>query len=77
MALVNIILTYESTINKTQDALYIDFAKGAYDKSKKISDSIVVDVAEDGTMIGIEILDATENIKFFDISNLGVQLQVS
>jgi len=56
--------------DKKQNALYIDLAKGTYDKSKKITDSILVDVDKKGKVLGIEILDATENINYFDPSNI-------
>ena len=55
-------IKYDSKI----DALYIDLAKGKYDVSKKITDSIVVDLTKDGKVLGIEILDASENIQKFD-----------
>ena len=56
--------------DKKQDALYINLAKGTYEKSKKITDSIVVDMDKKGKVLGIEILDATENINYFDPTHL-------
>lgn len=50
------------------DALYIGLAKGTYDVSKKITDRIVVDMTKKGKVLGIEILDASETIQFFDPS---------
>ena len=61
--------------DQKRDVMYIDMANGEYDRSKKISDSIVVDVAKDGTILGIEILDTTENIKYFDPKKLSINLQ--
>lgn len=60
--------------DKQQDALYIDLAKGAYRSSKKISESILIDVAKDGKILGIEILDATQNIKYFDPKDISLQV---
>lgn len=54
--------------DKKQDALYIDLAKGEYKNSKKVTDSIVVDMSQDGKVIGIEILDASDTIQLFDPS---------
>lgn len=48
------------------DALYLEFAKGKYSKSRKISDSILVDEDSKGKVLGIEILDATKNISAFN-----------
>lgn len=48
------------------DAAYIELAKGKYEVSRKISDSIVVDEDKKGKVLGIEILDASKNISAFD-----------
>ena len=56
--------------DKKQDALYIDLAKGTYDVSKKITDSILVDFSKKGKVLGIEILDASENIQQFNPSQI-------
>lgn len=48
------------------DALYIDLSVGIYNKTKKVTDSILVDITKDGKVLGIEILDATENITQFN-----------
>lgn len=61
--------------DKIVDALYIDLAKGSYDVSKKITDSIVVDLTKAGKVLGIEILDASENIQSFDPKQLMASLQ--
>lgn len=61
--------------DKKQDALYIDLAEGKYSRSKKITDSILVDVTKDNKVLGIEILDASENIKHFNPKNFNVSLQ--
>lgn len=52
--------------DKKVDAVYIDLAKGEYEVSRKISDSIVVDEDKKGKVLGIEILDASKNISAFD-----------
>lgn len=52
-----------------EDAVYIELAKGRYSRTKKISDSILVDEDSKGKVLGIEILDATKNITAFDPLN--------
>lgn len=47
------------------DAMYIELAKGSYGKSRKISESILVDEDSRGKVLGIEILDASKNIPSF------------
>ena len=58
------------------DALYIDLSSGKYEKTKKITDAILVDVTSDGKVLGIEILDASENIKHFNPHDLRVSLEM-
>lgn len=48
------------------DAVYIELAKGTYDVSREVSDTIVIDKDKNGKILGIEILDATKNIESFD-----------
>ena len=55
------------------DAVYIQFAKGKYEVSREISDAIIVDEDKDGKVLGIEILDATENIPAFDPKKISLQ----
>lgn len=52
--------------DKKVDAIYIEFAKGKYDRSRKISDTVLVDENSKGKILGIEILDARKNIPAFD-----------
>ena len=52
--------------DKKTDILYFELANGNYDASRKISDAIIVDEDKNGKVLGIEILDATENITAFD-----------
>jgi len=51
--------------DKKVDALYIEFGKGKYFQSKKVSDSIMVDEDKKGKVLGIEVLDASENMPNF------------
>lgn len=62
-------MKYDSKV----DAVYIEFAKGTYSSSRKISDSVVVDEDKSGKVLGIEILDATENIPAFDPKKISIQ----
>lgn len=55
------------------DAVYIELAKGRYEVSREISDSVVVDEDKNGKVLGIEILDATENIPAFDPKKISIQ----
>ena len=61
--------------DRKTDALYIDIASGKYEKTNKVTESILVDVTSEGKVLGIEILDASENIKQFDPKNLQINIQ--
>lgn len=52
--------------NKQADAMYIELTKGKYDSTRKVSHVILVDEDKKGKVLGIEILDASENISAFD-----------
>lgn len=58
-----------------QDAIYIDLSKGKYSKSRKVSESIIVDEDATGKILGIEILDAKENIAAFDPRQTSLPIQ--
>lgn len=59
------------------DAVYIDLAKGVYQKTRKISHAILVDEDAKGKILGIEILDAKKNIPAFDPQNTKFSLQTA
>ena len=58
-----------------EDAIYFDLAKGKYNKTRKITDSILVDEDKSGKVLGIEILDAKENITAFDPHQTSLPIQ--
>ena len=41
------------------DAIYIEIAKGKYEVSREISDSVIVDEDKKGKVLGVEILDVS------------------
>ena len=55
------------------DAVYIELAKGKYEVSREISHSVVVDEDKNGKVLGIEILDASENIPSYDPKKISIQ----
>lgn len=50
------------TYDKKVDAMYIKLRSGCYDHTKKVTDDILVDVTKKGEVLGLEILDASDNI---------------
>ncbi len=61
--------------DKKVDAVYIDLAKGTWGLSRMLSDSLVVGATKQRKVLGIEILDASENISAFDPKNTKFTLQ--
>jgi uncharacterized protein YuzE len=51
------------TYDKAADAVYIKLnSKEKYRASKKVTDDVLIDYSKDGTVIGIEVLDASKNM---------------
>ncbi len=67
----------EIRYDKSVDALYIKLKDAAFAKNKKINDSTILDLAEDGSIIGIEILDASKTIPHKSLSQIKVKKQNS
>jgi len=62
-----------STYDKIADALYITLKKGRVFSTLKLSDRLVVDLDNNGNTLGIEILDAKNQLSiknFAKISNI-------
>ena len=52
--------------DREEDAVYFELARGKYDTTRKVSDALLVDEDKNGKILGIEILDASKNIKKFN-----------
>ncbi len=63
--------------DKKEDAVWIEFSKGTYSKTRKVSDVILVDEDSKGRVLGIEILDASKTIEDFDPSSMNLSFQSS
>jgi excisionase family DNA binding protein len=50
-------ITYDPEV----DAMYVSLSDGSKDKQQDIGDDVTLDLSTDGTVVGIEILDATRN----------------
>lgn len=61
--------------DKKVDSLYFTLAKGKYSDSVKVSQNVLIDKDMDGNILGIEVIDATENIPAFNPQNIKFQVQ--
>ncbi len=59
------------------DALYIQFQPGKVKQSKKILEGVVLDIAKDGRIFGIEILDASQRIPLSQIARVNVTFPIA
>lgn len=64
-------ITYDPEV----DAMYITFSDKPKNKQQEINDDVILDLAVDGSVVGMEILDAIKNygsdILGFNLSFLG------
>lgn len=66
-------IKYDSKV----DTIYIELAKGVYDSTRKVSDTILVDEDKKGKILGVEILDTKKNIPAFDPKNKNFRIQTT
>ena len=59
------------------DALYIQFQPGKSKKSIKVKDGIILDVAEDGRIFGIEILAVSRKIPLSQIGHIDLDFPIA
>ena len=68
-------ITYDPEV----DALYIAFSDGPRDRQHTVNDDVILDLSADGTVVGMEILDATSNygrsVLDFNLSLLGAPVK--
>lgn len=60
----------KSTYDTNADALYIIFKKGKTLHSIKLSDRMIVDIDNKGNILGIEVLDAKNQLSTTNLSQM-------
>jgi len=63
----------EISYDKEADAMYIEFRKGEFAKNKKIDDFTIIDLDQEGNILGIELLDASKRIPIESLSEVNVK----
>jgi len=63
----------EINYDKEADALYIKFKDGEFAKNKKIDDFTIIDLDEDGNILGIELLEVSKRIPPESLSEVHVK----
>lgn len=63
----------EISYDKEADAMYIEFRKGKFAKNKKVDDFTIIDLDEEGNILGIELLDVSKRIPIESLSEVNVK----
>lgn len=59
--------------SKSVDALYIKLREAKIKDSRDIEEGVTVDLDENGHIVGIEILDASEKLDISDLVNISIE----
>jgi uncharacterized protein YuzE len=59
--------------SKDIDALYIRLREAKIADSLDIEEGVTMDLDENGHVVGLEILDATEKMSLSDITNISIE----
>ena len=59
--------------DKIADALYVYFREIEVFKSKEIEEGVVVDLDQNGHIVGIEILDASKRLTARELVNVNIE----
>jgi uncharacterized protein YuzE len=59
--------------SKSVDALYIRLREAKIVDSKDIEEGVTVDLDENGHIVGLEILDASEKMNISDLVNISIE----
>ena len=62
------------TYDTKADAIYIGLKDGEFAKNREVDPGIVLDLGQDGELLGIEILDASSRINLADIANISIEM---
>ena len=61
------------TLDKEADAMYIELSDTEFATNKKIDDETIIDLDEDGKIIGIEILNVSKRMTKNFLSDISFQ----
>ncbi|OHB39699.1 MAG: hypothetical protein A2545_01200 [Planctomycetes bacterium RIFOXYD2_FULL_41_16] len=59
--------------SKDIDALYIKLREAKITDSRDIEEGVTVDLDENGHIVGLEILDASEKLDISDLVNISIE----
>jgi len=59
--------------SKSVDALYIRLREAKIVDSKDIEEGVTIDLDENGHIVGLEILDASDKLNISDLVNISIE----
>ena len=59
--------------SKSADALYVYFREKEVAKSKEVEEGVVIDLDEEGHIVGIEVLDASNRLQPIELVNVSIE----
>ena len=62
------------TYDKQADAMYIKFQEGKFIANKEIKEGIIIDIGENNSLLGIEILEVSTRFQLKDIARVDIQM---
>ncbi len=63
--------------DKDADCLYIQFQEGKVHKTRKIEESILVDLDDEGRIYGIEIVGVSERMSVKSLGKINIDIPVA
>lgn len=62
------------TYDTEADALYITFQEGKFLRNKEVEEGIILDIGEGGTLLGMEILEASSRFSAQDLCKITLEM---
>jgi uncharacterized protein YuzE len=66
-------VTYDSEV----DAIYIELQSGDFAENKEVMDGVILDIGDNGKLLGIEILNASSVIARDELGRISVEIPVA
>ena len=66
-------VTYDSEV----DAIYIELQSGDFAENKEVMDGVILDIGDNGKLLGIEILNASSVIARDELGWISVEIPVA
>ena len=69
----NMKVTYDIEV----DTMYIEIQGGDFAENREVLDGVILDIGDNGKLLGIEILNASSRIADDELGNISVEIPVT